>query len=81
MSSNHPPDSQPNSRPRRRSADASRWNWLLVLPIAIPLLTPLYNHTSPRLFGFPAFYWLQLSFVVVGVVSTTLVYQLTKRRD
>jgi hypothetical protein len=66
---------------RRRRPDASGWNWLLVLPIALPLLTPLYNHKSPSFLGFPAFYWLQLFFVIVGVVSTTNVYQLTKRRD
>jgi hypothetical protein len=38
------------------------WNWLLVIPIVLPLLIiPLYNFDSPRLFGFPAFYWLQFS--------------------
>ena len=63
-----------------RAADKSPWNWLLLLPIALPLLTFLYNGDSPRLLGFPRFYWLQLAFIIVGVSTTTLVYQMTKRR-
>jgi Protein of unknown function (DUF3311) len=64
--------------PAARS-DRSPWNWLLLIPIVIPLLTPLYNQVAPRLWGFPKFYWLQLLFIVVGVATTTLVYQMTKR--
>ncbi len=70
-----------NARPRARAADKSPWNWLLVVPIVIPLLTTLYNRKTPVFLGFPAFYWLQLFFVIIGVVSTTIVYQMTKRRD
>jgi hypothetical protein len=77
MASEEPPPSPG----RKRAADASPWNWLLLVPIVIPLLTPLYNRLTPRFLGFPAFYWLQLLFVLVGVVSTATVYQMTKRRD
>jgi hypothetical protein len=66
--------------PARRT-DRSPWNWLLLIPIVVPLLTPLYNFDEPRLFGFPVFYWLQLSFILVGVVTTSLVYQLTRKRS
>ncbi|MEU7902213.1 DUF3311 domain-containing protein [Actinoplanes sp. NPDC049118] len=59
--------------------DRSPWNWLLLIPIVVPLLTPLYNFDSPRLFGFPAFYWIQLSFILVGVATTSIVYQMTRR--
>jgi hypothetical protein len=59
--------------------DRSPWNWLLLVPIVIPLTTVLFNADSPRLFGFPRFYWLQLAFIIIGVSATTLVYQLTKR--
>jgi len=44
----------------------------------IPLLVFLYNSKDPYLFGFPRFYWLQLAFILIGVATTTLVYQLTK---
>jgi len=67
------------TEPGRRS-DHSPWNWLLIIPIVVPLLTPLYNHDSPRLFGFPTFYWLQLAFILLGVATTTLVYKMTTRR-
>jgi hypothetical protein len=68
--------------PEERSArtDRSPWNWLLVIPIVVPLLTPLFNHDEPRLFGFPTFYWLQFAFILVGVTTTSIVYQMTKRR-
>jgi hypothetical protein len=56
-------------------------HWLLLVPIVLPLLTPLYNRMDPRLFGLPFFYWCQLAFVVVDVGVITLVYRLTKRRS
>ncbi|MBB6346858.1 DUF3311 domain-containing protein [Nonomuraea muscovyensis] len=64
--------------PGRPRTDRSPWNWLLVVPIALPLLTFLYNSDEPRLLGFPTFYWLQLAFIVVGVVCTTIVYRMTR---
>ncbi|MEO3746100.1 DUF3311 domain-containing protein [Plantactinospora sp. B5E13] len=63
-----------------RAKDHSPWNWLLFVPIVVPLVTPLFNTDAPRLFGFPVFYWLQLAFIVLGVGTTTLVYQMTKKR-
>ncbi|WP_307848450.1 DUF3311 domain-containing protein [Microbispora oryzae] len=59
--------------------DRSHWNWLLLLPIAIPLIPALYNAVEPRLFGIPLFYWLQLAFIIIGVATTTLVYRMTRR--
>ena len=67
-------------RAQKRS-DHSRWNWLLLIPIVLPLVTPIYNGESPRLWGFPAFYWLQLLFIFVGVITTTVVYQMTRKRS
>jgi hypothetical protein len=64
--------------PAARS-DRSPWNWLLVIPIVLPLLTPIYNFDSPRLWGFPAFYWLQFAFILVGVATTSVVYQMTRK--
>ncbi len=61
--------------------DRSPWNWLLVIPIVVPLLTPLYNFDSPRLWGFPAFYWIQFAFILLGVITTSIVYRMTKRPE
>jgi hypothetical protein len=74
-----PPSERPDETPPARS-DRSPWNWLLLVPIVIPLITPLFNSDSPRLLGFPMFYWLQMVFIVVGVACTTVVYQMTKKR-
>ena len=81
MSDPDTPSTAPESPPARRPAgDRSPWNWLLLVAIVVPLITPLFNMDSPRLFGFPAFYWIQLAFIVLGVATTTLVYQMTKKR-
>ncbi|GGQ78929.1 DUF3311 domain-containing protein [Couchioplanes azureus] len=64
---------------RSGRSDRSPWNWLLVVPIVVPLLTPLYNRDEPRLLGFPMFYWLQLAFIVLGVATTSAVYLATRR--
>ncbi|WP_433302339.1 DUF3311 domain-containing protein [Actinoplanes sp. CA-030573] len=63
----------------QRKSDHSPWNWLLIIPIVVPLLTFLYNHDSPRLWGFPMFYWLQFLFILLGVATTSLVYRMTRR--
>jgi uncharacterized membrane protein YhdT len=68
-----PPATRTGSRP-------NPWYWLLIVPVVVPLITTLYNGDSPRLLGFPRFYWLQLAFIILGVGTTTLVYQMTKRR-
>jgi hypothetical protein len=70
-------DRTPEAAQNRR-ADHSPWNWLLLLPIVLPLLTVLYNRSQPTLLGFPTFYWAQLAFILVGVATTTLVYRMTR---
>jgi hypothetical protein len=70
--------SRPEDIAPRRS-DRSPWNWLLLVPIVVPLLVPLYNRVEPELFGWPLFYWLQLLFVGLGVLTTAIVYRMTRR--
>jgi hypothetical protein len=60
-------------------SDRSPWNWLLLIPIVVPLLVPLYNSVGPTIGGWPRFYWLQLLFVLLGVATTSLVYLMTRR--
>jgi uncharacterized protein DUF3311 len=62
-----------------RRSDRSPMNWLLLLPIVVPLLVPLYNRVEPTLFGWPFFYWFQLALVALGVLTTALVYRATRR--
>jgi hypothetical protein len=60
-------------------SDRSPWNWLLLVPIVVPLIVPLYNSLDPTIGGWPRFYWLQLLWVVLGVATTSLVYLMTRR--
>jgi len=60
-------------------SDRSPWNWLLLIPIVVPLLVPLYNGIETTVFGWPFFYWMQLVFVALGVVTTVVVYRATRR--
>jgi Protein of unknown function (DUF3311) len=60
-------------------SDRSPWNWLLLVPIVVPLLVPLYNAVGPTIGGWPRFYWLQLLFVLLGVATTSVVYLMTRR--
>ena len=60
--------------------DKSPWNWLLLVPIVVPMLPFIYNGTEPHLFGFPRFYWMQLSFVGLGAACAGIVYWKTKHK-
>jgi hypothetical protein len=71
----------PNADQPAVRSDRSPWNWLLLLPIIVPLLPFLFNADEPRLLGFPLFYWLQFAFIALGVTSTTIVYRMTRRRN
>ena len=62
-----------------RRSDRSPWNWLLLIPIVVPLIVPIYNSVDPKLGAWPLFYWLQLAFVALGVATTVLVYRMTRR--
>jgi uncharacterized protein DUF3311 len=67
------------TRPPSRS-DRSPWNWLLIVPIVLPVITPLFNAETPRLGGFPLFTWIQVVFIILGVTTTTVVYRMTTKR-
>lgn len=73
-----PTEGSPDALAPHRS-DRSPWNWLLLVPIVVPLLVPLYNKTEPTLFGWPFFYWFQLLLVGLGVLTTMVVYHFTRR--
>jgi hypothetical protein len=75
-----PPDGAPAPGPAPARSDRSPWNWLLLVPIVLPLLTFVYNRETPRIAGFPFFFWFQLLFPPLAVVATTIVFLRAKRR-
>ena len=52
---------------------------ILLVGIVVPLLVPTYARDSPRLFGFPFFYWYQLLWVFIAAGLCALSYVLLKR--
>lgn len=68
-------------RPPYASRGRSRLNWLLLIPVALPLCTPLYNRLRPEFFGVPFFYWCQIAFVPFVAIMLTVVNLATRKRD
>ena len=66
------------SQPAR--TDRSPWNWLLLIPIVLPLLTFIYNRETPMLFGWPFFFWFQLLFAPIAVVCAVSAFYLTRKK-
>jgi hypothetical protein len=60
-------------------SDKHPLNWLLVLPLLATLIPPLYNRVEPTLLGIPFFYWFQLAAISVGVITTLIVYRVSRR--
>ena len=62
-----------HKEPRKRGG----WSWwysLFGIQFAVLLSPALYNRVEPRLFGIPFFYWFQLLWVILGALSTAVVY-------
>jgi membrane protein implicated in regulation of membrane protease activity len=54
---------------------------LLVAPFIALMWVSSYAKDSPRLWGFPFFYWYQLLWVLVTAVCTAVAYVLVHRVD
>lgn len=67
-----------NSRGKVSGLVFNPWNLLLLVPFLV-LLTPVYNRRYPELIGMPFFYWFQLLVIPVGVLSTIVVYRMTRK--
>lgn len=63
-----------------RGRRSSWWNLLLLLPLLL-LIPGLYDFNEPRLFGMPAFYWIQLGFVFVSVICVSIVVSRMPRKE
>ena len=63
-----------------RSGGGSRaWYVLLLVPFVALLWVPFYTRTTPKLFGFPFFYWSQFARVVATALIVWIVYVATRQ--
>jgi hypothetical protein len=62
-------------QPRRTVSRA--WYLLLLLPFVGLLWPPFYAKATPKLLGFPYFYWYQFLWVPIGAAVTAVVYRAT----
>ncbi|MBO0813363.1 MAG: DUF3311 domain-containing protein [Microlunatus sp.] len=54
---------------------------ILLVAIVLPLLTWTYNRATPRLLGFPFFYWYQLLWVFIAAGCCYLALVLLRRES
>ena len=52
---------------------------LLLTPVVALLWVPSYTRVTPRLFGFPFFYWYQMLWVLISTALTMTAYKLWQR--
>jgi uncharacterized integral membrane protein len=74
-------DPSPPSLIHPTTTDRSPWNWLLLLPILLPLITVIYNRDNPHLLGFPFFFWFQILFTLLAAAVSGIVFVMTRRRS
>ncbi len=63
---------------RDRRGGGSWWYLLLLVQFVAVLWPPFYNKAEPALAGMPFFYWYQLLWVIIGAISTAIVYFVTE---
>jgi hypothetical protein len=52
---------------------------LLLVPYIAVLWVPFYNSAEPALYGVPFFYWYQMLWILLGVVTLVPVYLVEER--
>jgi hypothetical protein len=52
---------------------------LLLVPYIAVLWVPFYNSAEPSLYGVPFFYWYQMLWILLGVVTLVPVYLVEER--
>ena len=52
---------------------------LLLIPIVVPLLVPMYDKEDPTLFGFPFFFWWQFFLIVVAGAVTFTAFMIAQK--
>lgn len=72
-------DAQPRRRTRLPLATQLTVAILLLIPCVALALVPLYSRETPKLWGWPFFYWFQVLWVLITPVLTYAAYVLIQR--
>jgi hypothetical protein len=71
--------SNPSRPPRLPVGSAVLVAVLLLIPCVALALVPTYSRETPRLWGWPFFYWYQVLWVLITPVLTYTAYVVIKR--
>jgi Protein of unknown function (DUF3311) len=77
LSETPPPAS--NRPPRLPTASVVTVTILLLIPCVALALVPVYSRETPKLWGWPFFYWYQVMWVLITPILTYSAYVVIKR--
>jgi hypothetical protein len=70
--------------PPRTTRNQGVW-WLvgilLLIPIVMPLMVPLYAREDPKLLDFPFFFWYQFAWIPLAAGLTFAAYKIVARQE
>jgi len=73
------PPTTDRRRPRPSTSDRVIAGVLVLIPIVALMWVPSYAKPTPRLWGFPFFYWYQLLWLFISAACTTVAYLVVTR--
>jgi hypothetical protein len=73
------PPTTDRRRPRPSPIDRVIAGILVLIPVVALMWVPSYAKPTPRLWGFPFFYWYQLLWLFIGAVCVATAYLVVTR--
>jgi hypothetical protein len=74
-----PPPTPADQRRRLPAGAATIAAVLLLIPCVALALVPTYSRETPRLWGWPFFYWYQVLWVLITPLATYTAYRVIRR--
>jgi hypothetical protein len=70
--------------PPRTTRNQGVW-WLvgilLLIPMVMPLMVPIYAKENPKLFDFPFFFWYQFMWIPIAAALTFTAFKIVQRQE
>jgi uncharacterized membrane protein YdbT with pleckstrin-like domain len=74
-----PPPRPPAPRHRLPAGTTIAVAILLLIPCVALAIVPVYSRQTPKLWGWPFFYWYQVLWIVLTPIVTWIAYKLVQR--